>query len=182
MSGQGRKAVFLDRDGTLNESPGAGWVLHPDELRIISGVPEALKRLSEAGYLLVIVTNQRGVALGKLTLETLTLIHEKLVDSLEKEGVVIVDIRFCPHGEEDNCDCRKPKPGMLLSAAEDLNIDLERSWMIGDQERDARTAIAAGVRPLLLSSAPMDEIVLDVGRISVFKGLPDAVDFILRNG
>jgi len=174
-----RKAVFLDRDATLNTHPGGGWVVHPDGLELIPGIAPPLKRFAEAGYLLIVITNQRGVALGRLSLETLAEINRKLFDELEAKGVRLDGLYFCPHGDEAGCDCRKPKPGMLLKAAREFGIDLEASWMLGDQDRDAQTAVAAGVTPLLVRSDERTSINVDGVETPILDDLAAAARHIL---
>lgn len=150
-----RPAVFLDRDGTLNRE--VDYLSDPAEFELIPGVPAALRALSAAGYALVVVTNQSGVARGLLSLETLDAIHARMRRVLEAENVRLDGIESCPHhpaaGEPPlraNCTCRKPAPGMLLKAAQDLDLDLARSWMVGDSLRDLQAGEAAGTRSILV--------------------------------
>ncbi|MFA5140260.1 MAG: HAD family hydrolase [Elusimicrobiota bacterium] len=157
-----RWAVFLDRDGTLNEE--VGLITRPEELRLIPGVPKALLRLREAGALLVVVTNQPVVARGLIPEEALVPIHDQLKRLLAREGVSVDAIYYCPHHPEKDhpeardpryrrdCGCRKPKPGMLLDAARDLGIDLGRSFMVGDHGRDVGAGKAVGCGTVLVGS------------------------------
>ena len=130
---------------------------------MIDGVAEAIRKINESGYLAVVVTNQPVVARGEVSFEELEEIHSKMETLLGKEGAYLDAIYYCPHhphkgyeGERPelkiDCDCRKPKPGMLLKAAEDFNIDLSKSWMVGDGENDIQAGINAGCKTVLLSN------------------------------
>jgi D,D-heptose 1,7-bisphosphate phosphatase len=154
-------AVFLDRDGTLVKEVGAQGLRHIDELELLPGVAEAVHELNHAGLRAVLVTNQPVIAKGFTTEAELQLIHNKLETLLGCEHAFLDRIYFCPHHPEKgfpgerpelkiNCDCRKPKPGMLLQAQHDLNIDFAQSWMIGDTTTDVQTARNAGVKSILV--------------------------------
>ena len=155
-----QKAIFLDRDGTINNY--VGFLRHIDDFELIDGVAEAIRRINNSGYLAIVVTNQPVIARGEVSLEELNEIHNKLETLLGKEGAYIDGLYYCPHhphkgyeGERTEykieCDCRKPKPGMLLKAAEDFNIDLSRSWMIGDDENDVLAGQNAGCKTIRLN-------------------------------
>ncbi len=139
------KAVFLDRDETLNPDP--GYISDPDHFSLYPWVPAGLKRLKDAGYLLVVVSNQSGVGRGWIDPAALERIHAKLDRLLlEAEGFRMDAYSICPHRPEDGCICRKPKPELLLRAARSLDIDLSRSFMIGDRKSDYEAGLAAGVK------------------------------------
>lgn len=155
-----QKCVFLDRDGTLNKY--VGFLRNIDELTLIDGVSEAVRKINESGYLAILVTNQPVIARGEVTVEELRLIHDKLETLLGKDGAYLDAIYYCPHhphkgyeGEipelKIDCDCRKPKPGMLMQAAKDFNIDLSASYMVGDGENDVEAGKAAGCTSVLLT-------------------------------
>ena len=147
----GKPAVFLDRDGTLNENaPSGDYTRRPEDVKLLPGVAEALKRLQDAGYLLVVYSNQSGVAYGLLTCEDVKTVNAHIQGLLCRRGVEIAGSYFCPHGRESTCECRKPRPGMLLRAAEELGIDLARSWGVGDAPRDLEAARRAGCRGVVL--------------------------------
>ena len=148
-----RPAVFLDRDGTITSGI-KGYVNTPEELKLIPGVEDQLKRLIDLGYLLVVVTNQGGVAFGYLSLETAIEINKELYRQLKDKGVSIDRIYLCPHS--GSCSFRKPNPGMLYAAAADLNIELSRSWMIGDMQSDYDAGDYAGCRSILLDSSSLE--------------------------
>ena len=150
-----RAAIFLDRDGTINTDH--GYVSQIDDFHFIEGVIEALAELKKMGFLLVIVTNQSGIARGKYTEAQFMQLTEWMDWSLADKGVDLDGIYYCPHhpeGEVSNyvqsCDCRKPQPGMLLAAANALNIDLAESYMVGDKLIDIQAGDAAGVKNCIL--------------------------------
>jgi D-glycero-D-manno-heptose 1,7-bisphosphate phosphatase len=143
--------VFFDRDGVINTAPPPEmyYVLRVEDFHIQDGFIEALRLVRARGYEAVVVTNQKCVARGLITLEALRLIHDHLRTVLAEEGLSLTDIMVCPHGD-DVCSCRKPKPGMLLEAAERHQLDLGRSWMIGDSPRDMEAGRAAGCRTVFV--------------------------------
>ena len=169
-----QKAIFLDRDGTINKY--VGFLRNIDDFELLDGVAEAIKKINSNGYLAIVVTNQPVIARGEVAFEQLEEIHNKMETLLGNEGAYLDAIYFCPHhphkgyeGEipelKIDCECRKPKPGMLLKAAEDFNIDLSRSWMIGDDDNDVIAGKAAGCRSIKLEKG---------------ESLPDAVESILE--
>ena len=155
-----QKALFLDRDGTINKY--VGFLRNIDDFELIDGVAPAIQKINESGYLAIVVTNQPVIARGEVSFDELEEIHNKMETLLGKEGAYLDAIYYCPHhphkgyeGERPElkieCKCRKPKPGMLLKAAEEFNIDLSQSWMIGDGENDVIAGINAGCKTVLLS-------------------------------
>ncbi len=149
------KAVFMDRDDTLIEDP--GYINSPDQVKLITGVARALIRLREMGYKLVVVTNQSAVARGIVTEKTLGQIHERLEELLSEQGALLDGIYYCPYHPEGaipkyrkQSECRKPGPGMLLAAADELDIDLGRSWMVGDSSSDIAAGLQAGCKTILI--------------------------------
>lgn len=156
-----QKAIFLDRDGTINKF--MGFLRNIDDFILLPGVSEAIRLINESGYLAIVVTNQPVIARGEVTVEQLITIHNKMETLLGNDGAYIDALYYCPHhpdkgfeGEVEalktNCDCRKPKPGMLLKAARDFNIDLTQSWMIGDGEWDIQAGDNAGCKTVLINS------------------------------
>ena len=148
-----QKAIFLDRDGTINKY--VGFLREIDQFELLPNVSEAVKKINDSGYLAIVVTNQPVIARGEVTFEELEEIHNKMETLLGKDGAYLDGIYFCPHhprkgfeGEipelKVECECRKPKPGMLLQAAKDFNIDLSKSWMIGDSDNDILAGENAG--------------------------------------
>jgi len=150
-----RTAVFLDRDGTLIED--SGYVARPEDVRLLPGAASAITRFAAAGHLVVVVSNQSGVARGMFDEEALSSVHERVVQLLREEGAELDGAYYCPfldgpsavvEAYRRDSDLRKPKPGMLLLAAEELDIDLGGSWMIGDSSRDVLAGNAAGCRTI----------------------------------
>lgn len=150
-----QKAIFLDRDGTINKM--VGFITKPEQFELLPGVAKAIKAINKSGYLAIVITNQPVIARGDCTFEQLQTIHNKMETELGKEGAFVDAIYVCPHhtdkgfsGERPeykcDCDCRKPKPGLLLQAAKDFNIDLSQSYMIGDSDRDVEAGENAGVK------------------------------------
>lgn len=157
-----QRAIFLDRDGTINRY--VGFLRDIDSFELLPGVAEAIRMINESGYLAIVATNQPVIARGEVTFEELDEIHNKMETLLGAEGAYIDGIYFCPHhpdrgfdGEISElkivCDCRKPKPGMLLKAASDFNIDLSQSWMVGDGKNDIIAGKTAGCRTALICNS-----------------------------
>ena len=173
-----RRAVFLDRDGVLNRTfvrdgkPYAPQSL--EDFEILPGVPEALGRLRAAGFLNVVVTNQPDVATGKQTREVVEAMHALLLKKLQVDAV-----KVCFHADTDACECRKPKPGMLLEAAGELGIDLQRSFMVGDRWRDVGAAQAAGCQAFFVDYQDREKRP-EKPYVAV-ESLPDAAAIILRS-
>ena len=176
-----QKAIFLDRDGTINKYK--GFIRDIEDFELLPGVAEAVKRINQEGYLAIVITNQPVIARGEVSLDELQEIHNKMETLLGMEGAYIDDIFYCPHhpdkgfeGERPEykkvCECRKPKPGLLLAAAQKYNIDLSQSWMIGDSEIDMQAGINAGCKVAFLGERGTYE--------SVYKSLLEAVDSILE--
>jgi len=193
-----RPAVFLDRDGTLNEivydenglenSP-----FRPEDLVLLPGAGEFTRRVRDAGYLAVLATNQPGVAKGRVTIEGLDRIHEHLLNQLARDGGGLDRVCYCPHhpiGRDgfptqfvQVCDCRKPGAGMLLGAAKEMGIDLARSWMVGDKMLDVKAGKAAGCRTILLTKSPPSEDVKSNGVLPDYsaRNLAQALEIILQH-
>jgi len=149
--------IFFDRDGIVNRSPGAGYVERVEDFHLMPEFIEALRVVHAFGYPAVIITNQRGVALGRMSLETVDAIHEELERLLNAHDLELLNIYYCPH-ENGACDCRKPLPGMLLKAADEHDLDLSRSWMIGDNIKDVQAGRSAGCRTILIGDyAPLTD-------------------------
>jgi D-glycero-D-manno-heptose 1,7-bisphosphate phosphatase len=172
----GRRAVFLDRDGVLNRAFVRDGKPFPpssiDELEILPGVPEALGRLKRAGFILIVVTNQPDVARGQTSRDAIERIHARLRAKLPLD-----EIRVCYHDDRDECECRKPKPGLLMNAAHDLKIEMKASYMVGDRWRDIEAGRRAGCRPLLVDHGyEEDRRVQPDARVG---SLAEAADWIL---
>lgn len=167
-----QKAIFLDRDGTINEY--VGFLKNIDDFRLIDGVGQAIREINNSGYLCIVITNQPVVARGDVSFAQLSQIHDKMETLLGLEGAYLNDIYICPHHPDKGfageipelkitCECRKPKPGLLLQAARDYNIDLASSWMVGDSEKnDVGCGRAAGCKTALIGEGNADANVASV--------------------
>lgn len=152
-----RRAVFLDRDGVLiRKAPENQYITAWEQVEFLPGVGEALRKLKQHGFLLVIVTNQSAVSRNELPVDILETIHKRMVRHLARESAAIDAIYYCPHDRNGNCPCRKPRPRMLLQAAEEHGIDLRQSWMVGDAASDIEAGRAAGCRTVWLRPAGFD--------------------------
>lgn len=144
---EGRPAALLDRDGTLIVD--VGYPRDPEVVELLDGTHAALSELRETGYALVLVSNQSGVARGLVSPAEAAAVHGRLVERLAEGGIELDGAYYCFHGPEDGCSCRKPAPGMLLAAAQELGLALDRSVMVGDKASDVAAGQAAGCRSLL---------------------------------
>jgi D-glycero-D-manno-heptose 1,7-bisphosphate phosphatase len=180
-----QKCVFLDRDGTINKFN--DFITKPQDFELIEGTAEAVKKINSLGYLAIVITNQPVIARGEVDFKTLDLIHMKMETDLGKNGAYIDDLFYCPHhpdkgfeGERPeykiNCDCRKPKPGMILKAAEKYNIDLSQSYMVGDDMRDVNAGKNVGCIPVFLTN---NKPVEDMNNIRIFANLLDFTEQFL---
>lgn len=176
-----RRAVFLDRDETLNEDP--GYLSDPKLVKLLPGVGEALAALHQAGYLLVVVTNQSGVGRGLITLDDLGRIHTRMNELLSAYGTKIDHFECCVHHPEANCDCRKPKPKLLQMSAQHLGIDLKKSYMVGDRDSDVLAGVAAGCKGSVFlrtdSKIPNHPHITPTQASFYADNLKEAVDWIL---
>jgi D-glycero-D-manno-heptose 1,7-bisphosphate phosphatase len=146
------KAVFLDRDGVINQKPKEGeYITSWEDFHILPGVAEGIALLKGAGYMVVVVTNQRSVAKGLLSVADLEKIHEQMSEALLRASAKLDGIYYCPHDYEPACNCRKPAPGMLLEAAQRHGIDLRSSWIVGDSEIDMQAGKSAGCKTARVS-------------------------------
>lgn len=185
MSAPDRAAIFLDRDGTLNRE--VDYLRRVEDFELLPGVAAALLRLAEAGFVLVVVTNQSGIGRGLLDEARLGAIHARLREELLASGVKLLDVLWCPHLPQDApggeaCSCRKPAPGLLLEAARRHGLSLERSWMVGDSLRDAQAGVAAGARPALVRTGkplPREPLTVDGIPIPLFTDLGAFADAVL---
>jgi len=181
-----KRAVFLDRDGTINVEKNYLW--RCEDFEFLTGVPQALARLQGAGFLLVIVTNQSGIARGYYSLADVDRLHNYMKQQLAFFNVTLAAIYFCPHHPDGvdggsytmECSCRKGQPGMLLQAAEDLNIDLTQSYMIGDKLSDFEAGSRAGCTSILVTSGHhVEQPDIPDSCSTLFAELSDAVEYIL---
>lgn len=148
-----QKYIFLDRDGVTNiRPPKAEYIQKPEDFVWIDGAKEAIKKLNDAGYFIIVISNQAGIARGIMTDNDFHKVQEKMSDDLKKLNAHIDAVYYCPHGWNDNCECRKPKPGMLYQAQKDFSIDLTKCVLIGDDERDIITAHNANMKGILVNN------------------------------
>ncbi len=170
------RAVILDRDGTLHRD--TGYLIRFEDFEPLPGVEEALRLLQDKGFRLFVASNQSGVARGFFSLEEVLALNAKIQDFFLKKGIRIEDFAICPHHPDGKaapynvlCDCRKPKPGMLLDLAKRHGLDLARSYMVGDNPRDVEAGVAAGTTGVLIQTHPDAEI--EKGRLNEFPTLLD---------
>jgi histidinol-phosphate phosphatase family protein len=147
------KAVFLDRDGTIIVEPPGERLIRKEDTKLFPDTLEALKLLADNGFTVIIISNQAGIAEGLITLEDFERLNDDLIAMLVPSGVQIAETFICPHESADNCDCRKPKPKMILDAAAKYSIDLEKSFMVGDRRSDVQAGLNAGTKTILVETA-----------------------------
>ena len=181
-----QKCIFLDRDGTINVFK--EFISNPDDFVLIDGVAEAIKKINSFGFLAIVITNQPVIARGELDIKELAIIHMKMETDLGKNGAYIDDLFYCPHHPDKgfpgerleykiDCDCRKPKPGMIQKAAEKYNIDLAQSYMVGDDIRDVKAGIASGCIPVLLKEKTKTvELPEEFKNVLTFSSLAEFVE------
>jgi D-glycero-D-manno-heptose 1,7-bisphosphate phosphatase len=143
-----KKIVFLDRDGVINKE--VGYLHKIEDFEFINGVFDACVYFQSLGYQLIIVTNQSGIGRGYYNENDFRIVNNWMLEQFKNQGINILDVFFCPHSPESTCDCRKPKPGMFNQANEKYNIDMKKSWMIGDKEADIQAANAADIENTIL--------------------------------
>ncbi len=149
------KAIFFDRDGTIISD--RGYLDTVDGVELLPKVGTALSTMAKKGFKLILITNQSGVGRGRFELAVVHAQHDRLAELLEPFGVAFALIKICPHHPDDACACRKPEPRLLMDSAEELNIDLDRSWMLGDKASDVQAGKAAGCRTILFNDAFVEE-------------------------
>ena len=185
-----QRAVFLDRDGTINHYE--DFVTKPENLKLFDWAADAVKTINSLGYLVIVITNQPVIARGEVDFDTLDSIHMKMETDLGHKGAYIDDLFYCPHhpdkgfeGERPEykiiCDCRKPKPGLILQAAKKYNIDLSKSYMAGDHNRDVQCAFNAGCKPVFLSCGEGKKEDIVVSDYMIFPTLTEFSDYLKEN-
>lgn len=178
------KLIILDRDGVINFDSDE-FIKSPEEWHPIPGSIEAIAHLCKAGYTVTIASNQSGVGRGYFSIQTLGAIHKKMIDAIEEAGGHITCLVFCPHKPDEGCDCRKPKPGMLLEIAKELNADLTQSLLVGDAWRDIEAGLAVGAKTALVltgkGNKTLDQHTQELKNIPIFADLATLVDHLLTN-
>lgn len=181
------KVVFLDRDGVINRDS-AEYIKSREEFEFLTGSIAALVRLRKAGYDVIVITNQSAVNRGMITLKGLDDMHHMMKKTIQRHGGQIRDIYYCPHRPDEGCDCRKPKPGLILKACDQYTIDLNHATMVGDSTKDIECARNAGCARVVLvktGNGPKSEKELKDGGTAVdfvAENLYDAVDWIVTEG
>lgn len=175
--------VILDRDGVINIDKDE-FIKSPDEWIAIPKSLEAIALLNSHGFKVAVITNQSGIARGLFDEQTLTAIHQKMQTQVNAVGGVIDAIYYCPHGPDDNCECRKPKPGLFKQCALDNNLRLSNTYSIGDSLRDLQASAAVGAKPLLVKTGKGQKTLKDNPQLNIptFENLYDAVTFIISEG
>ena len=183
-----QKVIFIDRDGVINRDPG-GWTKYSyvtkwGEFFFIDGSIEALKKLKEKGYRICLISNQGGISKGYFTQDNLDRLNKRMVSEIEKGGGKIDELYYCPHHDRDNCECRKPKTGLIEQALKKADIDFENTFIIGDSKRDIETGRKMGMKTIFVlsgktpaSEVPNWPIKPDCTR----ENLLEAVNWILKN-
>ena len=170
------RAVFLDRDGTMAKD--VHYCRRPEDFKLFPNTAKAIKLLNEHGFKVIVVTNQSGIARGYFTKETLAQIHEKMKSDLAKEGAWIDGIYYCPHHPDDNCDCRKPKPKLVLQAVRERDIELKHSFVVGDLEMDVGLGKAVGCKTILLRDSPQED--MSISPDYIVSDLLEATQLMLK--
>jgi D,D-heptose 1,7-bisphosphate phosphatase len=160
-----RKAIFLDRDGVINKNR-SDYVKNISELEIFPNIAELIKKLKDFGFLVIVITNQSAINRGLTTHKNINKIHQAIQNFLQKKETSIDSFYYCPHRPDENCICRKPKPGLIIQASNELKIDLNSSWMIGDNDSDIKSGELAGCNSIKINST---------------FNLDDAVNMIKKN-
>jgi D-glycero-D-manno-heptose 1,7-bisphosphate phosphatase len=177
------RLLILDRDGVINEDSEA-FVKSVDEWIPIAGSLEAIAHANQIGFSVVVVTNQSGLARGLLDIDTLNKIHTRMIKEISRYGGRIEAVFFCPHGPDDECLCRKPKPGLLIEAGKRLNVDLKSATFVGDRDSDLAAARAVGARQMLVETGhgQSTKSTLELGSgVIVSRDLADAVQWLSEN-
>jgi D-glycero-D-manno-heptose 1,7-bisphosphate phosphatase len=176
-----RPAVFLDRDGVINQDR-TDYIKSWSEFTFVEGALDALRCLAVSPYAVVVVSNQSAVGRGLISQDVVDDIHRHMVEAVRRAGGRIDAVYYCPHAPNAGCACRKPRPGLILRAAREMDLDLHASWLVGDNLRDLQAAIAAGVRPVLVQTghgkavSRLENLPTDL----IYTDLLDAVRHLLR--
>ncbi len=171
-----KKAIFLDRDGVINKDK--NYIFRKKDFEFIDGVFEACRYFQKIGYQLIVVTNQSGISRGYYQKEDFYNLTNWMLEKFKSQNIKILDVFFCPHGPKSTCNCRKPKPGMLLDAKEKHKIDMKNSWMIGDKEADISAANAAGIENTILVKTGHEIDEDNSNAKIILKSMQDTIEII----
>lgn len=167
------KAAFLDRDGVINEkAPEGAYITRWEDVVFLPGIAQAIAELKGAGFQVIVISNQRCVAKGLISIDELEALHERMRAWLRQQGAEIDAIYYCPHEKVPACECRKPEPGMLLQAAREHGVDLAQSWMIGDSRSDVEAGRRAGCKTVFLGDATTSAVSPDVAAPTLLLAIP----------
>ena len=169
-----RKVFFIDRDGVINKE--IGYLHDIDKFEFIDGVLETFEYILSRNYDIIVVTNQSGIGRGFYSEENFLELNKWMVNFLNSKGIDILDVFYCPHSPEDNCSCRKPKPGMFLDAKEKFNIEMDKSWSVGDKETDITAATDAGISNTILVKSGHDISEENSKASYILESLYDVID------
>ncbi len=173
------KVIFLDRDGTVIREPADERVDTENKIELFPDTIESLSYLAQHDFSVILITNQAGIAEGRITVSDFERIHTKVLELLKASDVKVLKTYMCPHGPGDMCDCRKPSPKMILEAIKEFNLQPENLYMVGDRESDIKSGISAGVKTILLQTATVPVIVEKVTYVS--PTLLDAAKYVVAN-
>jgi D-glycero-D-manno-heptose 1,7-bisphosphate phosphatase len=175
--------IILDRDGVINYDS-SEFIKSPEEWLPIPGSLEAISQLTQKGFTIAIASNQSGIGRGYFSLETLAAIHQKMLTAITQQGGSIAAIAFCPHLPDDNCECRKPKPGLFYKIADELNADLSQAFVIGDSLRDLQTGWAVNAKTALVLTGNGEKTyakhINELENVAIYKNLAEAAKTILE--
>lgn len=175
-----KQALFLDRDGVINREA-EGYITEWSQFEFLPGALEAIRRLTEEGYKIIIISNQSAINRGLATKDEIDRIMTNMVTEIEASGGKIWDIYYCPHRPEDKCDCRKPEPGLFFQAEEKHGVKITNTWFVGDKLTDVAVAIRIGARPILIRGGKVvpGVLVTEEDAVTVVDDLTGAVDYII---
>ncbi|MDF2690159.1 MAG: D,D-heptose 1,7-bisphosphate phosphatase [Gammaproteobacteria bacterium] len=178
-----KKLVIIDRDGVINFDSDE-YIKSVEEWQPIPGSLEAMARLHQAGYLLAVATNQSGIARGLFNVAELKAMHQKMQSLLQQLGGKIDALVYCPHGPDDHCDCRKPKPGLLLQISQQLGVNLENAYFVGDSFKDIQAARAVNAKPILVKTGKGERSLQEhpelIHEVSIYNSLQEFTHFLLN--
>jgi D-glycero-D-manno-heptose 1,7-bisphosphate phosphatase len=171
-----QKAIFLDRDGIINQD--VGYVYKVEEFKFVDKIFDACRHFDSLGFKLVIITNQSGIFREYYTQDDFLMLNDWMLKQFKNHGINILDIFFCPHGPDSNCLCRKPLPGMLLKALKKYNFEIKNSWLIGDKETDIQAANAAGITNTILLKNGHGLNAINTNAKYIIKSIEDTIEII----